>query len=623
MIQKSFLIQANERQQLLSLIHPDDPFGMNWVEGDTPWGTVIVPEWPSTYDNWGIPAKPYRLDTTIERQILKNQRLHEKYIFTNHSDFEICIEKNNIKIYTSFNDCYGSAQECKARRCNSHIWCGGQSSYAMSLRMGGDAPHLGLVLTNGSISGYSIERNVAHGSNDRGDIILHPSPMRLAPGKSMSIEWDLFWFDSIEHFFEIIKEYPNYIHIEANHYIFFENEQIHISSNACPESINEIACISGEHRYLFHNHHSQTHADILVLPEFDDLLSSRVHFIAEKQQCMDRNSPLYGAYLIYDNDEKCQYYSHIHDHNAGRERVGMGVLMARFLRSHKDPYLAHRLDLYLDFVLRELYDEQSGTVYNDYKRCLDWHRIYNYSWIVQLFCEAYHLKNHSTIWLKRAVKAIQRFAEVGGTLFYPIGLDITSLLQYLKREGMMEEACAITRFFAELSNHLYEIGTNYPAQEVKFEQSIICPALEIMLQAYEIFHDPKYMKSAEAHLKLLETFNGHQPNYHLNEVSLRHWDGYWFGKEALLGDTFPHYWSVLTGQAFAHYAALTGNSALANRAENALRGPLSLFRPDGSASCAMIYPETVNGRKAHFWDPWANDQDWAMYYYLKLHDHLD
>ena len=37
---------------------------------------------------------------------------------------------------------------------------------------------------------------------------------------------------------------------------------------------------------------------------------------------------------------------------------------------------------------------------------------------------------------------------------------------------------------------------------------------------------------------------------------------------------------------------------------------------DGKASCAYIYPNRVNGVKAGFYDPYANDQDWALVYYL-------
>ena len=54
-----------------------------------------------------------------------------------------------------------------------------------------------------------------------------------------------------------------------------------------------------------------------------------------------------------------------------------------------------------------------------------------------------------------------------------------------------------------------------------------------------------------------------------------------------------------------------------HKAKASLRGCLNLFFIDGMASCAMVYPDTVNGKKAHYYDPWANDQDWALYYAVK------
>jgi hypothetical protein len=55
----------------------------------------------------------------------------------------------------------------------------------------------------------------------------------------------------------------------------------------------------------------------------------------------------------------------------------------------------------------------------------------------------------------------------------------------------------------------------------------------------------------------LEAFNGNQPDVHLYDIGIRHWDGYWFGKNELLGDTMPHYWSALTAIAFQRYYQCT------------------------------------------------------------------
>jgi hypothetical protein len=155
---------------------------------------------------------------------------------------------------------------------------------------------------------------------------------------------------------------------------------------------------------------------------------------------------------------------------------------------------------------------------------------------------------------------------------------------------------------------------------VNYEQSIVAPAADILLQAYACSKEIKYLETAEEMVELLLLFNGDQPDCHMFENAIRHWDGYWFGKRRLYGDTFPHYWSVLTGVCLAKYTLLTGQDTYRKRAEASLRGSLMLFSENGEASCAFLYPETINGKPGHYLDPWANDQDWALYYAWKYRD---
>ncbi len=65
-----------------------------------------------------------------------------------------------------------------------------------------------------------------------------------------------------------------------------------------------------------------------------------------------------------------------------------------------------------------------------------------------------------------------------------------------------------------------------------------------------------------------------------------------------------------------------GDSATAQsystRAANIVRNNLCLFSEDGSASCAFVYPRRVNGTPAHYADAFANDQDWALVFYLAI-----
>ena len=77
-------------------------------------------------------------------------------------------------------------------------------------------------------------------------------------------------------------------------------------------------------------------------------------------------SALDGAYLIYDSEEDALYYSHKADHNGGRERLAMGIIMAQYLKRHpEDAKCMESLNAYERYVYRELYDENTGVVYND------------------------------------------------------------------------------------------------------------------------------------------------------------------------------------------------------------------------------------------------------------------
>lgn len=214
--------------------------------------------------------------------------------------------------------------------------------------------------------------------------------------------------------------------------------------------------------------------------------------------------------------------------------------------------------------------------------------------------------------LKTAVRITEKFYEQDGFRFYPIEMPIVMLCQELKKAGEQEDLKTVKDLFRRHADQLIEIGTAYPASEVNYEQSIIQPAAEVILQVYEVTGEEKYLRGAEQQIAVLELFDGQQPDYHLHEIAIRHWDGYWFGKRRVFGDTFPHYWSAENGRTFKRYARLTGNEEYNIRGEHSLRGVLSMFFEDGTATCAYLYPYSVNGQKTDFADPYANDQDWGL-----------
>jgi hypothetical protein len=159
---------------------------------------------------------------------------------------------------------------------------------------------------------------------------------------------------------------------------------------------------------------------------------------------------------------------------------------------------------------------------------------------------------------------------------------------------------------------------DYPRAEVNYEQSIVGPAVQLLAELYLATGENRYLEGAKMQMPLLEAFAGRQPDSRLYEISIRHWDDFWFGKHRVYGDTMPHYWSAINALAFAYYGIATKDAEWLQRADAVVKGNLSLFTPDGAGSAAHLHAFATNGQRGERNDPWANDQDWALVYLLMM-----
>ena len=331
-----------------------------------------------------------------------------------------------------------------------------------------------------------------------------------------------------------------------------------------------------------------------------------------------------GAYMVYDNEGDSIYLNDTPncnpvDRDEGAERLGMGVLLAKQYLLTKDPELKQSLLRYANFVRRKLQTDNYVTYSSvDQKNR---NRGYNYMWVAELYFQMYKVTGDKQF-VTDGYKTLKSMFQQFGYGFYAIGIPVRLGLQSLKEAGMKKEYTDLRNDFIKTGDVFVKNGLNYPAHEVNYEQSIVAPAIQFLAQLYLETGSQKYLDEVKRQMPVLEAFNGFQPSYHLNEVAIRHWDGHWFGKRELFGDTFPHYWSTITGAVYYYYALCTGDSSYQKRAENVVRNNLCLFFEDGKASCAYMYPYKIDGVKAEFYDPYANDQDWALVYYLLVNKGL-
>lgn len=593
--------------------------GAKWINIEK-WGDVICPDFLEV-----------KKRTKKEKDLLK-----ETYEFINIQNKEVIIKEGQVGIYVPFNDNYAGADICLMNRCHTHIWCGGTSSYIRAVRMGGTAPHIGLVLTKGSLIDYSIERNFKNSSEDRGMFIVHPEKFALKAGEKYIIEWVLFTYENEDDFYNKASEIGNYIDIKAQNYVLFQNEKIQIDvlhnknvnmKDICiiekgrkihanifkgKATVTDEADTVGEREYIIKTNCGNTKAVVNVIPELSDLIHNRCSFIVSHQQNKDKKSHLYGAYVVYDNEtDEMVYDKNRVDINAGRERIGMGVLITHYLRKHYTKEVYESMCKYFNFLEREIFDTRTGHVYNDVKHDEICKRLYNYPWVALLYYERYLLENDKEF-LRKALLCMREFYKEGGERFYAFLIPADEICTACRKEKI--DCDNFMKSFLNHADCILKNDLNYPPHEVKFEQSIVAPAAEILLSAFSLTGDEKYLIGAKKQIKVLELFAGHQPDYRLYEAAIRHWDAYWFGKSLLFGDTFPHYWSALSGRVYYKYYKITSDKKFLKRAEYSFRNVLSLFEENGRAHCAYVYPFKVNKTKGKFYDAYANDQDWGMYF---------
>lgn len=639
-----------------SIVHPDDIHSMNWCTEGGKWGMVnytdiLERHRPDKYIADALTLKSFsetdisseslyscgRLEVTVKRQFCPDGNFTEKYVIKNISDTVMCINRDNFGIELPLNDKYTYADECMTNRCNAHIWCGLSTTWINALKMGESDINLGLVLTQGAIQSYSTV-NTAYSAEGlyRGVFVMNPESITLCSGEEYVLEWELFWHTGKDDFADTIRNRKNIITVDAKHYTVFEDEPILFSAYVGEASDVSVRCgneeiefaskgdvieasyhpeRSGDYRIEIRADNRRTFAEFAVRPALAELIERRINFIVSNQQCLDSKSPLYGAYLIYDNKLGSTYFNDaIPDHNACRERIGMALLICRYLRTHADQRIRDSFDLFLNFVYREFYDEETGEVFNTIGKNRDMIRLYNAPWLMMLFGEVYFLTGDKK-YLADIMKLADNYYALGGKKFYPNGIEISGIIAAFRHAGMAKEEQKLFEYFRLHVANMISNSLSYPKHEVNYEQTIVTPAVTFVSQMGELLPDDKsYLAEAKKHVRILERFSGHQPSFHLNEIPIRYWDDFWFGKSQVLGDTFPHYWSCLTARAYVCYNKLSGDSKYLNAAVRCMRNCMCLFDEKGTGSCAYVYPYKVDGRECGFYDDWANDQDFALYF---------
>ena len=221
----NFIVEVDPQTGFVtSITNPQDEHNMNWCSDLGNWGAIqttwqnIASEQNKTEDAWRHHEEPLsfkeakvydthmtavytnnKLNVTVNRFFNENGNFSERIVIKNIADCVICVNRDNFGIELPFNDKYTYADECMTNRCNTHIWCGYNTSWVNALKMGPSDINLGLVLTKGSFVSY---RQTNCGHIGRGCFIFEPESILLKSNEEYVLEWELFWHTGKKDFFE-------------------------------------------------------------------------------------------------------------------------------------------------------------------------------------------------------------------------------------------------------------------------------------------------------------------------------------------------------------------------------------------------------------------------------------
>lgn len=550
----------------------------------------------------------------------------ETYELRNSSS--TALKVGSLAISTPWRDLYSSSRESLNRAVHAHIWTGGADAWAWAVPMDGSGPGLGLQLTEGELWGYSVEsREAGTGSNARGHLYLHvtdharsPHAMGgqpeivLEPGQSYRWTWQLAWHDDLAAFHSTRSPLIDADVLAAE---IGKSLDLRVASGASGPAT--VSSSSAGIRYVEATDGTRTsRIAVLFHQPLRELVEQRIRFILDKQRPVELADNRRFSFLPYDNETGLTVLPAAwRDWSDARERIGMALLLqeARTRGWGDQAELTEALAGYEQFVTEHLV-AADGTVVDDSQHTTSV-RLYNFPWFARFLLGQGDLD--------RATRIIDQYYERGGNHFlaFDLGPLLHDLAEHHATAGRADDAARMRDHLLQHAKTFVEYGDDLPPHEVNYEQSMVAPLLELLLAAHRMSPETVGAEELDRRLPWLMAFAADQPDVRLRCIPIRHWDGYWFGVLRLWGDVFPHYWSVLNAAVYLHWPS---DSPLADRLEeqgHAILGAnLANFNPDGSATCAFVYPSAVNNRPAHIADPLANDQDWALVYALRHWTHL-
>lgn len=644
----------------IGIFNPQDPHAMNWVLNHSKWGVFgeyEVKDVTKTKEGICVSWESVSQEViVIVEKRLVGGLYQERYTIVNQANEAISLTKDNFGLIFPY-DCVFGKKDTLNHSCITHVWCGGDVTWMYSAKPNGEKSYLVCYCEDGSFSDYSINYDVTRvskGCDYRGDIVLHMTECMIKANEQISFTLN-YTFSSETPDTAPVGRFCK-ARISANKYTAFLNEKVscifettdvlsgvEILVNGEPidyvidDNLVKWTLVSEkakEMKVCARWNGKETWMFVNILESLDVILHKRAKFITERQQCHEEGSPLDGAYLIYDRVEnKLVCSAVLADHNACRERLSMGTVVALALQYKYDDFMMKSLKKHREFIEREVFDADTGIVYNEINKDNTWHRAYNYFWMADYYLEWYKLTGEQQCILYAARIMMTYYDKANGILQVSPCMRMTDICKCLEHEKLLDLRQELIQRICSHADYIIKEGDSCYSEEVSCTQGMFIGKVDLLCQAYLLSGNKEYLSCVPNYLEKSDNFSARQPDYHTNDIAVRYWDLFWFGKIRIYGDTMPQWLGAWAGEIYSFVHQCGFGNEYFRRMENNLKNNLCVFDDNGYGATSYLVPYKVvmyssipyyynemlpegiaYGRK---YDDYANDQDWALYFAVK------
>lgn len=136
--------------------------------------------------------------------------------------------------------------------------------------------------------------------------------------------------------------------------------------------------------------------------------------------------------------------------------MNMPLALLKYLQHNDNPKIRKSINLYMDFLYREFFEESTGEVFNNIGKRRDMLRLYNAPGVMLIFTEMYFYTKDEK-YLDSILMLAKKYYSIGGEKCYSNAVFIKKTYKAFVDAKRLDDAQLIKEFFKMHTDNMIRI----------------------------------------------------------------------------------------------------------------------------------------------------------------------